>query len=53
MKKQNSNQNVKDEKMVLFVKSFGYYHRKFNFGNFFQLSCKTVKEFENEIYIEI
>ena len=53
MKKQNSNQNVKDEKMVLFVKSFGYYHRKFNFGNFFQRSCKTVKEFENEIYIEI
>ena len=35
MKKQNSNQNVKIEKMVVFAKTFDYYHHKFNFGNFF------------------
>ena len=49
MKKQNSNQNVNVEKMVVFVKTFGYYYHKFNFGNFFQLSCKPVKELETEI----
>ena len=49
MKKQNSNQNVKIEKMVVFLKTFDHYHHKFDFGNFFQLSCKTVKEFETEI----
>ena len=49
MKKQNSNQNVKIEKMVVFLKTSDYYHHKFNFGIFFQLSCKTVKEFETEI----
>ena len=49
MKKQNSNQNVKIEKMVAFVKTFEYYHHKFDFGNIFQLSCKTVEEFETEI----
>ena len=48
MKKQNSNQNVKIEKMVAFVKTFDYYHHKFDFGNIFQLSCKTVEEFETE-----
>ena len=35
--------------MVVFVKTFDYYYHKFNFGKFFQLSCKTVKEFETEI----
>ena len=32
MKKQNSNQNVKDERMVVFVKTFD--HHEFNFDNF-------------------
>ena len=45
MKKQNSNQNVKVEKMVLLVKPFDHYHPKFQL---FQLSYKTVKEFETE-----
>ena len=48
-KKQNSNQNEKVEKMVLFVKTFDCDHHKFNFGTFFSVSCKTVKEFETEI----
>ena len=30
----NNNQNVNVEKMVAFVKTFDYYHHKFNFGNF-------------------
>ena len=42
-------ENVKVEKMVVFVKTFDHYHRKFNFGNFFQ----TVKEFATEIQMEI
>ena len=46
MKTQNSNQNVKIEKMVVLVKTFDHYHRKFQL---FQLSCKIVKEFETEI----
>ena len=46
MKKQNSNQNVKFEKMVVLVKTFYHYHHKFQL---FQLSCKTVKEFNTEI----
>ena len=29
MKKQNSNQNVKVEKMAVFVRTFDYYHHKF------------------------
>ena len=29
MKKQNTNENVKVEKMVLLVKTLGYYHHKF------------------------
>ena len=37
MKQQNSNQNVKVGKVVVFVKTFDYYHLKFNFGGF--LSC--------------
>ena len=37
MKKQNSYQKVKAQKMVVFVKIFDYYHHKFNFGNF--VSC--------------
>ena len=35
MKKQNINENLKVEKMVVFVKTFDYYHHKFNFDNFF------------------
>ena len=46
MKKQNSNQNGKVEKMVVLVKTFDHYHHKFQL---FQLSCKIVKEFETEI----
>ena len=34
MKKQYSNQNVKVEKMVVFVKAFDHYHHKFIFGKF-------------------
>ena len=50
MKDENSNQNGKVEKMVVVVKTFDHYHNKFQF---FQLSCKIVKEFETEIQIEI
>ena len=46
MEKQNSNQIVKIEKIVVLVKTFDHYHHKFQF---FQLSCKIVKEFETEI----
>ena len=46
MKKQNINQNVKVEKMVVLVKTFDHYHQKFQL---FQVSCKIVKEFETEI----
>ena len=46
MKKQNSNQNEKVGKMVVFVKTFHDYHHKFQF---FELSGKTVNEFETEI----
>ena len=46
MKKQNNNQNVKIEKTVVLVKTFHHYHHKFQF---FQLSCKILKEFETEI----
>ena len=44
MKMQNSNQNVKVEKMVVFVKTFDHYHPKFNFDNFFSCSvnCKRI-----------
>ena len=46
MKKQNSNQNVKVEKMVVLMKTFDHYHHKYQR---FQLSCKIVKELETEI----
>ena len=46
IKKQNRNQNVKVEKMVVLVKTFDHYHHKFEL---FQLPCKVVKEFETEI----
>ena len=46
MKKQNSSQNGKVEKMVALVKTFDHYHYKFQL---FQRSCKIVKEFETEI----
>ena len=47
MKKQNSNQAVKVEKMVVFVKTFDHYHHKFE--SLIPLSSKTVKEYETEI----
>ena len=50
MKKQNSNQNGKVEKMVVLAKTFDNCHYK---GQLFQLPCKIVKEFETEISIEI
>ena len=50
MKKQNSNQNVKVGKMVVFFKAFDHYHNEFQL---FQLSCKAVKEIEPEILMEI
>ena len=40
MKKQNNNQNLKVEKVMIFVKTFDYYHRKFNFGIFFSCPVK-------------
>ena len=46
MKKQNSTQDGKVEKMVVLVKTFDHHHLKFQL---FQLSCKIVKEFETEI----
>ena len=49
IKKQNSNQNVMVEKMVVFVKTFECYHHNSNFRNFFRLSIKTGKEVENKI----
>ena len=42
MKKQNSNHNVKIEKMVVFVKKFDHYYHKFNFGNFFKCPVKVL-----------
>ena len=39
-KKQNSNQNVKVEKMVVFVKTFVHNHLMFNFDNFFSCPVK-------------
>ena len=50
MKKQNSSQNGKVEKMVVLVKTFDHYHHKFQL---FQLYCKILNEFETEILIEI
>ena len=46
MKKQNSNQNGKVEKMVLLAKTFDHYYHMFQL---FQLSSKIVKEFETGI----
>ena len=43
MKKQNSNQNVKVEEMVVLDKTFDHYHHKLQI---FQLLCKIVKKFE-------
>ena len=50
MKKQNGNQNGKVGKMVALVKAFNHYLHKFQL---FQSSCKIVKKFETEIWIEI
>ena len=50
LKNQSSDQNVKVENMVVLVKTFDYYHDKFQL---FQLPCKIVNEFETEIQIEI
>ena len=46
MKKQNSNQNGKIEKMVVLARTFDHYHHKFQL---FQLAFKIIKEFETEI----
>ena len=46
IKKQNSNQNGKVEKIVALVKTFDHYHHKFQL---FQLSWKIANEFETEI----
>ena len=52
MKKQNSNQNLKAEKMVVLVKTFDHCHHEFQL---FQLPCKIVKncnhEFTNHGYL--
>ena len=48
MKKQNSNENVKVEKMVVFVKTWLLQSQVW-FSHLFKLSFKTVKEFETEI----
>ena len=40
IKNQNINENVKVEKMVVFVKMFDDYYHKFNFGNFFSSPVK-------------
>ena len=39
-KTKNSNQNRKVKKMVVFVKTFDYYHHNLNFGNFFSFLVK-------------
>ena len=44
-KKKNGNQNVKVEKMAVFVKIYDHYHHKFNFGKLWNFA----KEFETEI----
>ena len=46
VKKQNTNQNVKVEKMVVLVKTFDHSYHKFEL---FQKYCKIIKEFETEI----
>ena len=46
MKKQNSDQNGKVEKMVVLLKTLDHYYYKFKL---FQLSFKIVKEFETVI----
>ena len=46
MKKENSNQNGKVEKIVILVKNFNHYHHKFRI---FQLPFKILKEIETEI----
>ena len=48
MKKQNSSQTLKVEKMVVLVKTFDQFHHKFLL---FQLPCKSVKELGSEIYL--
>ena len=48
MKKLNSNQNMKVEKMVVLVKTFDYYHHTSQLSH---LSCKIAKEFETEIAV--
>ena len=46
MKKQNSNQSVNVEKMLVLAKTFDHNHHKFQL---FQRSRKIVKEFKIEI----
>ena len=38
-------EDVKVEKMVVFVKTFDHYHYKFNFGNFFRLQKNLKMKF--------
>ena len=40
VKHENGNQNVKVEKIAVFVKTFDYYHHKFDFGTFFSCLVK-------------
>ena len=51
MKKQNSNQNAKVEKVLVFVKTFDYYHHKFNFGNFFNCPVKLLKNLDRNLIL--
>ena len=38
--KQSSNQNMKVEKIVVFVNTFDYHHHNINFGNFLSYPVK-------------
>ena len=40
IKSQNSNQNVKVKKMVVFLKTFDHYRHKFNYGNVYTCPVK-------------
>ena len=53
MKKQNTNQNAKVEKVVVFVKTFDCYHHKFNFGNFFNCPVKLLKNLDRNLIMAI
>ena len=46
MKRQNTNQDGKFEKMVVLVKTFEHYHHKFQLFHFYR---KILKVFETEL----